>query len=115
LRCEDANWKLLLYLDGDLPPEESAALPRHLLECEACAAELERRTSVQRVVDDAIPEPKPSREAVGRIRSEVRRGRKVRERTRPFRTARALVIATLGVVLISLAGVALPAYLAPLS
>ena len=40
MKCEQAQQHIVLVTYGELPDEQTAALERHLEECEACSREL---------------------------------------------------------------------------
>jgi anti-sigma factor RsiW len=59
MACIDEK-KLSAYLDGELPPEESAALEEHFARCAACRDELSRLEAVSEALetlDGAEPDP----------------------------------------------------------
>jgi anti-sigma factor RsiW len=59
MACIDGK-KLSAYLDGELPPEESAALEEHLARCAACREELSRLAFVSEALETlegAEPDP----------------------------------------------------------
>jgi anti-sigma factor RsiW len=59
MACIDEK-KLSAYLDGELPPEESAALEEHLARCAACREELSRLAFVSEALETlegAEPDP----------------------------------------------------------
>ncbi len=115
MRCEDAAWKMLLYVDGELSAEEAADVEAHLAECPECRAELERIRGTQAAVDDALSVRDLDRGSIRRIRVGFEHGREVRRSTRPARLARAAGLMSLLAVLLALGTVALQAYLDPLA
>ena len=99
LRCDEALDLLEPHLDGDLTPEESARLRRHLEGCAACAAELALAGQVQAGLR-ALPQPDCPPELIARV-LEAGRGEVVpfpsRVRTFRNRFAAAAAVAALAV------------------
>jgi hypothetical protein len=115
LRCDDAKWRLLLYLDGDLGDADRDELEAHLAECEECRAELERVRATERAVDVALGEVEAGdTEALRRIRSGVTRARRLRAGTRPAVRLRTTVLLGAAVILGALVLVTVPTLLGPL-
>ena len=46
MRCFDVQMELEAYVDGELSPERTALLERHIAGCESCQAELDRLQAV---------------------------------------------------------------------
>lgn len=99
LPCDEALDLLEPHLDGDLTPEESARLRRHLEGCAACAAELALAGRVQAGLR-ALPQPDCPPELLARV-LETGRGEVVafpaRVRTFRNRFAAAAAVAALAV------------------
>ena len=51
--CELWSEKLEIYLDGELPAEETRLLDRHVRECPACASDALSRVQLKRAVQVA--------------------------------------------------------------
>jgi len=114
LRCEDAQWQLTLYVDRELDAEAAGLLEAHLAECQDCRAELERLASTQAAVERALEPPEEDPDAVGRVRREVSRERRLRDRIRPAVKVRALVLTGFAAVLLGVAGTVVLAIVVPL-
>lgn len=114
MRCDDAAWKLLLYADGELPPDEAAAVAAHLAECPACSAELERLRSSEAALDAALQVEQLDRAPLSRIRARVARERQASLATRPARAVRTGALLGLTGLTAALGAIALQAWLAPL-
>lgn len=69
--CEKAAL-LGAYHDGELSPDDRVRLERHLGQCHACAAELERITGMSRMLG-SLPNPELSPAAVDRLHATVDR------------------------------------------
>src|SRR5262249_2598676 len=54
MRCAWVQERLLLYLDGELPPREAAGLVRHLERCAACTAQAESLAERQAPGDTSL-------------------------------------------------------------
>ena len=67
LPCEEALDLLEPYLDGDLPPEETDRVRRHLDGCPACAAERALAARIQSELR-ALPQPDCPPEVIERVR-----------------------------------------------
>jgi len=114
LRCEDVQWQLVLYVDGELDAGKSALLEGHLESCESCRAELERLRSTQAAVERALEPSDEDPTAVGRVRREVSRERRLRDRIRPAVKVRGLVLTGFAAVLLGVAGTVILAIVVPL-
>ncbi len=68
--CTDVRAALQAYVDGDLSPEQAAALKRHLAGCSSCRAELARAQAVVTALKTwpLVPEPP---QLTGRIMAQV--------------------------------------------
>src|ERR1051326_4676010 len=54
MNCEKVQNGLLLTLDGELPPQESKAIDKHLAQCAACRKMAEELLRVHNLVDQAL-------------------------------------------------------------
>lgn len=54
MKCAWVQDRLLLYLAGELEPQQSALLCRHLQHCDRCTAAAEELSEIQDLVDGAI-------------------------------------------------------------
>jgi len=70
--CQQVQSKLTAYTDGQLNESERDRIRRHLSACAACSEELDRFTSLNRVLDEATVPPAPPHLAV-RIREAAER------------------------------------------
>jgi anti-sigma factor (TIGR02949 family) len=70
-RCEQLRERFSEYLDGELTPEERAALEEHLAACTGCRAELEAlRRTVQAVA--SLPRRTAPEGLAARVAAEIR-------------------------------------------
>ncbi len=97
--CENIGGRLDAYLSGELPPEASQEIQRHLEGCAGCAADLEARARVRDALRSAVRATPLPAGMEGRIRGALR-AQRARPRTGLYAVAAAAVI-VLGV---SLAG-----------
>ncbi|MHB8919368.1 MAG: anti-sigma factor family protein [Desulfocucumaceae bacterium] len=74
-RCNDIRDLFSLWLDGELPAEESHLLTGHLLECDPCRREFELWQKISETLKSDSPAGEPSPDfcagVMGRIQSEV--------------------------------------------
>ncbi|MCR4419404.1 MAG: anti-sigma factor [Clostridia bacterium] len=72
MKCRKARQLLSPYIDGELAPQEQAALEEHLAACEACRAELEELRAVSDVLGEIFcrlePPPGLLERTLNRIR-----------------------------------------------
>jgi anti-sigma factor RsiW len=60
MRCDDAQKLLVEYMEGELGPDEQAAVRAHVETCGACASELEAfQRTMALLEDDGYAEPEP--------------------------------------------------------
>ena len=58
--CSKINYKLSAYMDGELKPEDRAAVEAHIASCALCAAELRRLSNVDveiKQLSSIVPSP----------------------------------------------------------
>jgi hypothetical protein len=69
MKCEQARQHIVLLTYGELPDEQTAALERHLEECEVCSRELKAQLAMHEVLAARqLPEPSPNLLAQSRMR-----------------------------------------------
>ena len=76
-RCQQQLLELSAYLEGDLGPEQMAALDAHLVGCECCgrmAASLRRAIALCRSEDIRELPPEVQADALARVRELLRSG-----------------------------------------
>ncbi len=79
MECSETLERMMLALDGELPPEEWRRLESHLEACAPCRAQWERLQAVEQVLQDA-PLLAPPPGFVGRVMARVDR-RRARQRS----------------------------------
>jgi anti-sigma factor RsiW len=62
MHCEQDSTALAAYLDGELTPEQAAAVHAHIAQCSACAAEIAERVRMKRSLRAASGRFAPSAE-----------------------------------------------------
>jgi anti-sigma factor RsiW len=60
MRCDELKGLLDLYLDDELPEEQSRKIERHLLRCPACGGELRALEQTRAMMREAIARAEPS-------------------------------------------------------
>lgn len=55
MRCDELRDLLDLHMDGELPTETARKMERHLLRCQACAAELHTLQQARTMLREAEP------------------------------------------------------------
>jgi anti-sigma factor RsiW len=71
--CEEVRDLLSAYADGELDLVRAVEIERHLTECPACAADLERTPALSRALADPSLYYQPPPELAARVRASVRR------------------------------------------
>jgi hypothetical protein len=71
MRCFDVQVGLEAYVDGELSPERTALLERHLAGCEGCRAELPRLQAVVAALESWPPVIEPA-QLTARVMAQVR-------------------------------------------
>ena len=69
MKCEQARENIVLLTYGELPDEQTAALERHLEECEGCRGELTQLLAMhEALAERPVLEPTPNLLAQSRMR-----------------------------------------------
>ncbi len=94
MNCEELHPRLLDFVDGDMPPQQKAAVRDHLAECPACRAEVDQLRAGHRAVRAAVGQLAPRQRYLTAERLEMLTAARRRHR-RPVRlmTFRRLVAA----------------------
>ena len=97
MTCEEVRGLLSAYADGELDLVRAVEIERHLAECPACAADLERTRALSRALADPSLYYQPPVELAARVRASVRRtagsGRRFAWRPVVAATAAAILVA----------------------
>lgn len=72
MKCPEVQDHLSAWLDGELPPEASARVDRHLEACDACRRELAKLEALEQALA-ALPAPAPAPGLAARVLSRRRR------------------------------------------
>jgi anti-sigma factor RsiW len=71
MQCDQNPISLCAYLDGELPPDQVAALNEHVMNCTHCAAELASLANLRRSLRPARQHYKPSTEFRRKIQMQI--------------------------------------------